>query len=290
MSGTVLKTIINRCAIILSLSVLMVASRPVFATEPQSLLAELQRLAESPARSANSKHRNIYRNPAETLEFMGIRPDMAVLEIWPARGWYTEILAPFLKDQGHLAIAQFRHNDGTLRNERDIFWARISSALSARIMAEPEYFGDVELLELDPPNLLPALPVERFDMVLTFRNAHIWNERGELLATLKTLYSTLKPGGILGMKEHRAARLTDISSLAVEGYLDESYVIAAAQMAGFELVATSEINANPADTKDYSKGVYALPPTLAQGLYNRAHYVAIGESDRMTLKFIKPAG
>lgn len=282
--------IINRTVIILSLTIVAIVNSSVFATEQQQWLAELQRLAEAPVRGAEHIRRNIYRHPAETLTFMGLKPEMSVLEIWPARGWYTEILAPFLKDKGQLTIAQFRHNDGTLRDERDIFWARLSARLAARIEAEAEYFGPVEFLELAPPNLLPALPAAQFDMVLTFRNAHIWNERGELLATLQTLFSVLKPGGILGMVEHRAAKLSDISSSAVEGYLDESYVISVAQMAGFELVATSEINANPADTKNYPKGVYALPPTLALGLQNKAYYVGIGESDRMTLKFIKPAG
>lgn len=249
--------------------------------------ALLQQLANSEQRSNEHKARNLYRNPTETLQFFGLRPDMSVLEIWPGHGWYTEILAPYLKDRGRLTLAQFRHNDGSLKDERSIFWAKVSERLAKRIADNADYFGNPDMVELEPPLFYPA-PSEQFDLVLTFRNAHIWNEDGHLFATLQSLYQTLKPGGVLGMVEHRSARLSDISSSAVDGYLDEAYVIQAAELAGFELVASSELNANPLDTKNYPKGVYALPPTLAMGQYNKEHYLAIGESDRMTLKFIKP--
>ncbi|KKO45643.1 methyltransferase [Arsukibacterium ikkense] len=249
----------------------------------------LTELASSSERSAEHIARNRYRNPAETLSFFGIKPDMAVLEIWPGRGWYTEILAPFLKEQGQLTIAQFRQNDGNLKDDRAIFWARLSATLAARLNEQGAYFGTVHQIELEPPFLQPALAKEQFDLVLSFRNAHIWDESGHLLATLQTLYDVVKPGGVLGLVEHRAATLSDTTSVAVEGYLDESYVIAAAEQAGFKLVERSEINANLLDSKDHPKGVYTLPPTLALGNYNRALYLAIGESDRMTLKFIKSA-
>lgn len=248
---------------------------------------QLQQLAQSELRSAEHRARNQYRNPEQTLQFFGLQPTMSVLEVWPAHGWYTEILAPFLKPRGQLTLAQFRHNDGSLKDERSIFWARVSQRLEQRIAENNDNFGEPLFIELDPPLLYPAA-TEQFDMVLTFRNAHIWNEAGHLAETLSTLYTALKPGGVLGMVEHRAAKLSDISSSAVEGYLDESYVITAAERAGFQLVASSEINANPADTKNYPKGVYALPPTLAMGLQDKNSYLAIGESDRMTLKFIKP--
>lgn len=247
----------------------------------------LSQLATSEQRSHEHKLRNKYRNPVETLQFFGIEPQMSVLEIWPGHGWYTEILAPFLKDEGKLTLAQFRHNDGSLKDDRSIFWARVSERLMQRMTAQSDYFGDVVNIELDPPAFL-SQQEEQFDLVLTFRNAHIWNESGNLFGTLQSIFRAVKPGGILGMVEHRSARLSDISSSAVEGYLDEAYVIRAAQSAGFELVASSELNANPADTKNYPKGVYALPPTLAMGRYNKEQYLAIGESDRMTLKFIKP--
>ena len=264
----------------------MALSRPGLAQTDWT--SQLQQLAESEQRSAEHLARNKYRNPVQTLQFFGLQPDMSVLEIWPAHGWYTEILAPFVKDQGHLTLAQFRHNDGSLKDERSIFWARVSQRLAQRIAEQADYFGQPQFAELDPPLLYPAAE-EQFDLILTFRNAHIWNETGHLADTLHTLFTSLKPGGILGMVEHRAAKLSDISSSAVEGYLDESYVIDAAEQAGFKLVASSEINANPADSKNYPKGVYALPPTLAMGLQDKALYQAIGESDRMTLKFVKPA-
>ncbi|WP_231731975.1 class I SAM-dependent methyltransferase [Rheinheimera sp. EpRS3] len=254
------------------------------ADEPKLVL---QLLADAEQRSTEHKLRNKYRKPAETLQFFGIEPQMSVLEIWPGHGWYTEILAPFLKDDGKLTLAQFRHNDGSLKEERSIFWARVSERLMQRLTEQSDYFGEVANIELDPPLLSPPQQ-EQFDMVLTFRNAHIWNESGHLYGTLQSIFQALKPGGVLGMVEHRSARLSDISSSAVEGYLDEAYVIQAAELAGFELVASSELNANPADTKNYPKGVYALPPTLAMGQYNKQQYIAIGESDRMTLKFIKP--
>lgn len=257
--------------------------------KPTESVIILQQLAESPGRGAEHHQRNQYRNPTETLLFFGIEPQMSVLELWPSRGWYTEILAPFLKESGQLTIAHFRHNDGSLKDERQIFWARLSQRLAQRLFDETDWFGAVNQIELDPPSFIPALAPAQFDMVLTFRNAHIWDERGHLLDTLQNVYDVLMPGGILGMVEHRAARLSELTSSAVEGYLDEAYVIAAALQVGFKLVASSEINANPRDTKDHPKGVYALPPTLAMGAENRGHFLHIGESDRMTLKFMKPA-
>ncbi|MDX5407778.1 MAG: methyltransferase [Chromatiaceae bacterium] len=261
------------------------SSATSMAAEQQAQL--LQQLANSHQRSAQHIARNEFRKPVATLQFFGIEPNMSVLEIWPGHGWYTEILAPYLKEQGQLTLAQFRHNDGTLKDERSIFWAKVSERLAQRLADNSDYFGSPALIELEPPLFSPAV-TEQFDLVLTFRNAHIWNESGHLFATLQSLFQALKPGGVLGMVEHRAARLSDISSSAVEGYLDEAYVIEVAERAGFKLLQTSEINANPKDTKDYPKGVYALPPTLAMGQDDRQKYLAIGESDRMTLKFIKP--
>lgn len=257
--------------------------------EPAPSNMTLQQLAEHPSRSDEHQLRNQHRNPSETLLFFGLEPQMSVLELWPARGWYTEILAPFLKDQGQLTIAHFRHNDGSLKEDRQIFWARLSQRLAQRLVEEADWFGPVHQIELEPPFFIPALAPEQFDMVLTFRNAHIWDERGHLLATLHSIYDVLRPGGILGMVEHRAAKLSELTSSAAEGYLDEAYVVAAALQVGFVLADSSEINANPLDTKDYPKGVYALPPTLAMGSDNRQHYLHIGESDRMTLKLMKPA-
>ena len=250
--------------------------------------ARLTELAEDPARGAANLHRNQYRNPVETLLFFGIEPQMSVLELWPVRGWYTEILAPFVKEQGQLTIATFRQDLGNRADAKMQFWARLSGRLEQRIDEQSEHFGPVRRIVLDPPQLLPAPAEAKFDMVLSFRNVHIWNQEGHLLATLEQLYRVLKPGGILGMVEHRAAKVTELTSVASEGYTDEAYLIAVAERVGFQLVASSEINANPRDTKNHPKGVYTLPPTLALGLEQRDYYLSIGESDRMTLKFIKP--
>jgi predicted methyltransferase len=278
-------TIIMKTMILsICVSAFLISAGPVHA---DGSAAVLQQLAEAEQRSAEHRHRNQYRHPAQTLQFFGLTPDMSVLEVWPGHGWYTEILAPFLKAEGKLTLAQFKRNDGTLKDERSIFWARVSQRLEQRIAEQQDYFGTPDVIELDAPLFYPPQD-EQFDMILTFRNAHIWNEDGHLFATLQSLFQALKPGGVLGMVEHRAARLSDISSSAVDGYLDESYVIQTAELAGFELAASSELNANPADTKNYPKGVYALPPTLAMGQENKAEYLSIGESDRMTLKFVKP--
>lgn len=249
---------------------------------------ELTQVIASEYRSVENKARDKYRRPVETLSFFGLKPDMAVLEVWPARGWYTEILAPYLKEKGSLTIANFRQNDGSLEDDRKIFWARLAAKLKQDIQKHTEHFGVVQVEEFDPPGLMQLRQVNQFDMVLSFRNSHIWNEEGYLLDVYRALFDMLKPGGTLGLVEHRSSRLSEISSRAGEGYLDEYYVIAVAQQAGFILADRSEINANPKDTKDYPKGVYALPPTLAMGALDKARYLAIGESDRMTLKFTKP--
>ncbi|CAM5224655.1 class I SAM-dependent methyltransferase [Alishewanella longhuensis] len=281
-----MKKITTSIVIVSLLQVLFCSS--AFAKDTALWQERLTELAENPKRGAAHLHRNQYRNPVETLTFFGLEPQMSVLELWPVRGWYTEILAPFLKDQGQLTVAHFRLDGGNANDERSLFWARLSSRLEQRILQQEAEFGPVARVALDPPQFIPALAPNQFDMVLSFRNAHIWDQRGHLLATMQNLYEIIKPGGVLGMVEHRAARVTELTSYAVEGYTDEAYLIAVAERVGFQLVASSEINANPKDTKDYTKGVYTLPPTLALGLEDRDYYLNIGESDRMTLKFIKP--
>jgi len=250
--------------------------------------SELQTWIDSPKRSLENKARDQYRHPGETLSFFGLKPTMSVLEIWPARGWYTEILAPYLKSQGQLTIANFRKNDGSIEDEKKQFWARLATKLDQDIAKNPEHFGNITVLEFDPPAQMSLGCVNQYDMVLSFRNSHIWNEQGYLLDVFRSFYDVLKPGGTLGLVEHRSSRLSEISSRAGEGYLDEYYVISVARQAGFVLEERSEINANAKDTKDYPKGVYALPPTLAMGNVDRQKYLDIGESDRMTLRFRKP--
>lgn len=279
-----IKTIINT---VLFPVAIVIASTAYADLPSQQYFSELDSIANNGFRTEENIQRNAFRHPAETLTFFGIEPQMSVLEVWPSKGWYTEILAPFLKAAGKLTLAQFSQDTGEFRKERSVFWAKISAKLQLKIEENSEYFGQVSIVELEPPLLINATE-EQFDMVLSFRNAHIWNEDGHLQATLQTLFNSLKPGGILGMVEHRASPLSDIASSASNGYLDEAYVIAAAQSVGFELVATSDVNANPLDSKNYPRGVYTLPPTLAMGTQDKEYYLAIGESDRMTLKLRKP--
>ncbi|MDF3124340.1 methyltransferase [Rheinheimera sp. 1928-s] len=280
-------TIINRIKCNLNVVLLGAALCSAAAVAETPSAPDLTALAEHSFRSEEDKARNKHRHPVETLSFFGIKPTMSVLEIWPARGWYTDILAPYLKDQGKLTIANFRVDDGTMQDDRKIFWSRISEKLTQRILKNKEHYGSVEQTEFDPPGYMFLGLTQQYDMVLSFRNAHIWNEQGYLLDVFRSVFDVLKPGGVFGIVEHRASRVSEISSSAVEGYLDESYVIAVAEHAGFKLLAKSEINANSKDTKDYPKGVYALPPTLAMGTVEREKYLDIGESDRMTLKFVK---
>ncbi|MDP4534665.1 methyltransferase [Alkalimonas collagenimarina] len=257
-------------------------------TPEQPDAASLQYFANHDLRSEAHIARNSFRNPVDTLLFFEVKPKHQVLEIWPARGWYTEILAPYLKENGQLTIAHHRQFQLDEEDGQQRFWARISRDLSERIESYPDYFGAVQQLSFDPPELLQLGQEASYDRVLSFRNAHILDQEGTLLQSLTAFFHVLKPGGILGMVEHRSSRLSDISSTASEGYLDEAYIIRVAESIGFELLDRSEINANPLDTRDHPRGVYNLPPTLAMGSQDSDKYLAIGESDRMTLKFIKP--
>ncbi|HMM66320.1 MAG TPA: methyltransferase domain-containing protein [Dokdonella sp.] len=231
-------------------------------------------------RSDENKARDVYRHPAQTLEFFGVKPGQTVIEITPGAGWYTEILAPLLKGNGTY-IAAFPA-DAT-----SDYAKRGNEKFRAKLTSDPEHLGDAKTVEYDPksPNLGPDGSA---DVVLTFRNVHNWGENAP--AMFKAFYAVLKPGGTLGAVDHRAAEGADPEKLKNTGYTLTSTAIKLATDAGFELVGQSEINANPKDTKDYEKGVWTLPPVLTLGDVDRDKYLAIGESDRMTLKFMKPKG
>lgn len=247
---------------------------------------KLNSIAENEFRSLEHRERNQYRHPAQTLDFFGIRDDMNVVELWPIKGWYTEILAPYLKEHGQLTIANFRTVvEG--EDKKANYYAKLGRQLSSRINNEKDYFGTVMEVPFDPATDDKLGPDNSQDMVLTFRNIHNWDGSGVLKGVIESAYKVLKEGGVLGIVEHKADQLSDISASAAEGYTDESYVIEVVESVGFKLVARSGINANPKDTKNYPKGVFALPPTLAMGNLDREKYLAIGESDRMTLKFVK---
>ncbi len=235
-------------------------------------------------RTEANRARDRYRHPKETLQFFGLKPDMTVVEIWPAAGWFTEVLAPVLRDQGRFYAARSAVSVGT---PSDFVKARDKNFL-AKLAARSDVYGKAVPTEILAPTLLEPAPAGSADMVLTFRNVHNWAKAGFADAMFKAFFATLKPGGVLGVEEHRAKPGTSFEDQVKSGYMTEQYVIETAEKAGFRLVARAEINANPNDTKDYAGGVWTLPPTLRLGDTDKEKYLAIGESDRMTLKFIRP--
>lgn len=225
--------------------------------------------------------RDPYRHPEQTLQFFGVRNDQTVIEITPGNGWYSELLAPLLKDKGHYIAAI---TDPAVSE----YAKKAADSLKQKYAADPAHYGKVTVLAFTPKAPVFGKPASA-DTVLTFRNAHNWVDAGNEAATFKGFYDVLKPGGTLGVVDHRAKPGTTAKDNAKTGYLPTDYVVQLAQTAGFKLVGESEVNANPKDTKDYPAGVWTLPPILTKGEEDKTKYQAIGESDRMTLRFIKPA-
>ena len=238
----------------------------------------------SPSRTPKFAVRDQYRHPLETLRFFGVRPNQTVVEIWPGRGWYMEILAPYLRDQGkYYAAIEAPDAPGASKEAKDD-----AALLRKRIADDPSHLGKVVVTEFRPPQLTEICPPGTADVVLTFRNVHNWVETGDQQARFNAFFKALKPGGVLGVVEHRAKPDTGLEEMRKSGYVDETYVKSLAGTAGFRFEGESPVNNNPKDTKDYPRGVWTLPPTLALGDKDRDKYLAIGESDRMTLKFVKP--
>jgi predicted methyltransferase len=225
--------------------------------------------------------RDSARHPYETLTFFGIKPTMTVVELIPGGGWYTEILAPYLHDKGKLIAA------AEALDSPDAGAKRSAEQLTKRLEARPAMFGKVQRGVFEPPRAYSYAAPNSVDMVVTFRNIHNWTGEGDdkVKEIFKSVHTALKPGGVFGVVDHRlpAARPANPDS----GYLHEAAVIKMIESAGFKLVAKSEVNANPKDTADHNKGVWSLPPVLANKDVDREKYLAIGESDRMTLKFVK---
>lgn len=244
----------------------------------------LQAVIDGPQRSAAAKARDAARHPLETLSFFGLAPDQTVIEIAPGGGWYTEILAPYLRERGRLYAAHYAADDASTERRK----AR--AQFVEKLARDPEVYGRV-IVSTQPATarFTDLAPAGGADLVLTFRNVHNWIEAGHLDESLLAFFAVLKPGGVLGIEEHRAVPGTSLARVVAAGYVPEDLVVARARAAGFEFVARSEINANPRDGKDHANGVWSLPPTLRGGESDRAKYLAIGESDRMTLKFRKPA-
>jgi predicted methyltransferase len=239
----------------------------------------------SPARTTKFVVRDKYRHPLETLRFFGLRPNQTVVEIWPGGGWYMEILAPYLHDDGkYYAAISAPKAAGASQEDKES-----ATSLHKRIADDSAHYGKVAVTEFHPPQLMEICPPGTADVVLTFRNVHNWiDAANDQQAYFNAFFKALKPGGVLGVVEHRGKPGISLEEMRKSGYVDEAYLKKLAATAGFRFEAESTINNNPKDTKDYSEGVWTLPPTLALGDKDRAKYLAIGESDRMTLRFVKP--
>jgi predicted methyltransferase len=259
---------------------LTLAMSSVHAAEDYS---SLQRILSGKHRSAEHKARDKYRHPQQTLEFFEVKKNMTVVEIWPGgEGWYTEILAPYLRKHGLLYAAHFSED------AKEDYFKKGRKQFVSKMHQWPKLYNKVTITVLQPPEKLQIAPDGSADRVLTFRNVHNWMRNDQAPAVFKAMFKALKPGGILGVVEHRNATAKPQDPKALSGYVSEDYVIALARNAGFEFLAKSEINANNKDIKDYPEGVWTLPPSLRLKDKDRKKYLEIGESDRMTIKFIKP--
>lgn len=247
--------------------------------------SNLVRIIKGEHRSDANKARNQYRHPAETIKFFGIKPGMTIVEVSPGGGWYTEILAPWLGAEGKLYAAHFDPNSEVE------YYRNGLKKFQEKLEANPDLYSNIELTVFDATSNTPIAPANSADVVVTFRNVHNWMRGGrdDALNGFKLMYDAVKPGGYLGVVEHRLATGLKQDEQASSGYMHEKFVIDLAEEAGFKLLERSQINANPKDTTNHPKGVWTLPPSLRLGDENRDTYLEIGESDRMTLKFVKPA-
>jgi predicted methyltransferase len=233
----------------------------------------------SPLRLPAAVARDPVRHPAQELTFFGLAPTQTVVELWPGGGYWTDILGPYLAAHGHFYVALAPAGDA----DEDSLTAKWRT----RFTAQPDRYGTIVLTTLGPDKFEIAPPGSA-DLVLTFRNLHNWMDGGYAPQALAACFRALKPGGIFGVEEHRGRTDRPQDPKAKNGYVRQDYTIALAKQAGFELVGSSEMLANPRDTKDWVDGVWTLPPTLSQGEKDRDRYLAVGEADNFVLKFRKP--
>ena len=228
--------------------------------------------------------RDAWRHPGQTLAFFGLTPTQTVVEITPGGGWYSEILAPYLRDGGKYVAAIVDPASAAEGRARE-YQQRSRTGLETKFAGAPAQYDKAAVVAYDPK--APVFGADASaDAVVTFRNVHNWRSGGLAEGMFKGFFAVLKPGGVLGVVEHRAN--SDVPADDRSGYVSEAQVIALAEAAGFKLAARSDLNANPRDTKDHPNGVWTLPPSNNHDEADRAKYAAIGESDRMTLKFVKP--
>lgn len=259
----------------IGLALALVPVLPVHASD-----AALQEAVANPKRTAAFMKRDGARHPLEELEFFGVRPNMTVVEVWPGGGYWTEILAPYLKGAGTYYVAVPPPKDPEAP-------APGKDKFRNKLAADPGTYGKITLTELGLDHYTVA-PAGSADLIVTFRNLHNWIENGYAPAALESFFHALKPGGILGIEDHRGRNDVPQDPKAESGYVRQDYTIELAKKAGFEFVGSSELNANPRDTKDWPKGVWTLPPALALKDQDRDKYIAIGEADNYVLKFRKP--
>jgi predicted methyltransferase len=240
----------------------------------------LAKAIADPARSTRFVARDQFRHPAEELTFFGLKPKMTVVELWPGSGYWTEILGPYLKPAGHYYAAVTVTGESKEEDTTTAKWR-------AGVEQQKDRYGIIKITGLGTGHYDVAPPGSA-DLIVTFRNLHNWMDGGYVDDALKGIYTALKPGGILGIEDHRGRADQPQDPKAKSGYVRQDYTIELARKAGFEFVASSEIDANPKDTKDWPDGVWTLPPTLSQGVKDREKYVAIGEADNYVLKFRKP--
>jgi predicted methyltransferase len=247
----------------------------------QSTAQQLTTILAGDQRSEANRARDVYRHPKETLLFFGVRPEMTVLEVWPEPGWYTEIIAPLLREKGTYYAAV------TPANPASAYATKRHAEFAAKLAARPDLYSKVSVVTL-PADGSDVVPPGTLDMAVTFRNIHNFMSDGNASQTFATLYRALKPGGLLGVVEHRGNPAVPQDPKAKSGYVNEDYAVKLIEAQGFRLVAKSQVNDNPRDTKDYEQGVWTLPPAFTLGDKDRAKYAAIGESDRFTILFAKP--
>lgn len=250
----------------------------------QTVNEQLAKAVASEFRSETNKLRDSARHPAETLAFFDVKANQTVIELWPGGGWYAEILAPYLAEKGQYVAAGFETKPKE-ETRSSTYYKTNGLKFEKWLSDNKAQVGNVKLVTLDPPNKLSLGENNSADHVLTFRNLHNWAMKDQLEGVFTAAYAVLKDGGSFGVVEHRA----NPGMAAESGYMEQAKMIELAKKVGFELHSSSEVNANPKDTKDHPKGVWTLAPNFALGDTDKEKYVAMGESDRMTLKFIKKA-